>query len=182
MGVKRTQETSRNLTRDEVRQAALRAALQLDSESDVYHELPPDGAEDGAGTPVLSPVQWQAIRLLVAGRRGVDVATECGVTPETVSRWKSAPLFAAAYNQVLRESHTATVGELRSVAQDALSVLRESLTSTDERLRLTAALSVLRMSLQLDAGAVSLPVTPKDVARAELDKRHADMMSGLFSF
>ena len=180
MAVKRSQQTSINMTRAQSRSVVLHEAIKLDSEADIYRELPTDGTEDGAGVPVLSPVQWRAIRLLAAGWRGVDVAQECATTPETVSRWKSSPLFGAALNLALRESYAATVGELRSVAQDAVSVLRESLNSSDEKLRFTAAMAVLRMSLQLDAGAQFLPTTPKDVARIEQDRIQADTIAGLF--
>ena len=182
MTVKRSQQTSTELTRTQSRQVVLRAARQLDTEADLYRELPTDGAEDGAGVAVVTPQQWHAVRLLVAGKRGVDVAQECCVSAETVSRWKASPLFAAALNLALRESYSATVGEIRGIAQDACTVLRESLCSTDERLRLSAALAVLRMSLQLDAGAQALPTTPALVAEAEQQEIQNTMLRSAFSF
>ena len=182
MGVKKAQQMSTELTRTQSRHFVLREALKLDSEADIYCTLPTDGTEDGAGVPAVTPQQWHAVRLLVSGRRGVEVATEVGVSPETLSRWRHNPMFAACLNLALRESYAATVGELRGVAQDAVSVLRESLNSTDERLRFTAAMAILRMSLQLDSSAQFLPTTPADVARIEQEKIHADIVSGMFSF
>lgn len=108
---------------------------------------------------------WQAIQLLVAGRRGIDVAEELAVTQETVSRWRASPVFAAALNMALRDSYMSTIGAIRDARTDAVDVLRSLLASEDERVRMAAALAILRLHLQLDAGALQLPCTPAGVAR-----------------
>ncbi len=166
MGRKISQQTSTY----QAQQAIVRQALQLDQESDVF--LP----EDKAG---LTAQQWQAIGLLVAGVKAVDVAQQIGCTQETVSRWRSSPVFAAALNLAVRDSYSATIGEVRSVAQEALSVLRECLKSEDERLRLSAALAVLRLHLQLDGHAASLPVTPAAIAREKQQIDRDNMLAAL---
>lgn len=138
----------------------LQAVKTLTSEADVFAV-----AVDGdAETVALSPVQWQAVQLIVAGRRGVDVAAELDVTPETVSRWRALPVFQAALNVGVRDSYCSTIGRLRDARTGALDVLCALLQSEDERLRLSAALSVLRLHLALDAGAQALPTTPAAVA------------------
>lgn len=145
--------------------AVLKAAATFTDEADVYRTVDGD-----AETALLQPHQWQAIQLLVSGARGVDVAQELGVTPETVSRWRALPVFQAALNMAIRDSYQATIGSLRDAKTEALGVLRELLQAEDERLRLSAALSVLRLHLQLDAGALQLSTTPADVAEDVLDR------------
>jgi len=98
------------------------------------------------------------------------VAQELGVTPETVSRWRALPVFQAALNMAIRDSYQATIGSLRDAKTEALGVLCDLLQAEDERLRLSAALSVLRLHLQLDAGALQLSTTPADVAEDVLDR------------
>lgn len=131
----------------------------------------------------LTAQQWQAVALLVAGKKQKDVAETVGVTQETVSRWRTTPVFAAALNGAVRDSYTATVGEVRGAAADAVAVLRECLRADDQRLRLSAALSILRLHVQLDATAQALPVTPADVnrdsRRRAQDALHADIVLGL---
>ena len=150
--VKRSQE----LSRSGIKNALLNDAMEMDTEADVYRP------EEDAG---LTARQWQAIGLLVAGKKQVDVAEALGVTQETISRWRNGPLFAAALNLAVRDSYSSTIGEVRGLVTDAVAALRESLRSEDERLRLSAALAVLRLHLQLDSSALSLPVTPADIAR-----------------
>ena len=155
--VNNTQLTSRRARTDE-----LRASLQL-TQDELHNE------ERG-----LTAQQWQAVSLLVAGRRQVDVAQELGVTEETVSRWKALPTFTAALNMGVRDAYEGTLGKVRTVAQDALDVLQELLKSKDERVRLSAALSMLRLHVQLSANVYALPVAPADIARRLLeDEKHA---------
>ena len=134
------------------------AARELTEPADVYRE------DEGAP---LSAQQWQAVRLLVAGKRQVDIAQEIGVTQETVSRWRSQPVFVAAVNLALQDAYAASIGEVRDAAKDALTTLRYLSThSEDERVRLSAALALVRLHLQLDAGVMQLPGTPASVAQA----------------
>lgn len=157
-----TRKNSQEKSRSYVQYQVERAALALDSAADVYR------TEEDAG---LTAQQWQAVALLVAGKKQVDVAEELDVTQETVSRWRNSPVFAAAVNAGVRESYTAMIGDVRDARTDAMRVLRECMRSEDERLRLSAALATLRLSVQLDAAALALPVSPADVARESLRQR-----------
>ena len=160
---KKTQEMSRS----DVRQTVIRAAMQLDAEADVYRP------EEEAG---LSAQQWQAVGLLVAGAKQVEIAEALGVTQETVSRWRNSPMFAAALNLAVRDAYAATIGEVRGLVKDAVAALKECMYSEDEKLRLSAALAVMRLHLQLDSAAPSLPVTPADIARQIQRKDFNDAM------
>lgn len=145
-------------------------ASSMVSESDVYGELD--------GVSVVTAQQWQAIHMLAAGRRVSDVAETLGVARETVSRWRASPAFVAAFNLTLRETHTETVGELRSAAVDAVSVLRELLNAENERIRLSAAVAVLKLAVELDANVETLPTSPAAVASEE---RHRQSMLRLLA-
>lgn len=155
MARKDTQQTSRY----ETRQAVHNAALVLDTETDVFRE------ESG-----LTAQQWQAVAMLVSGKKGTEVAEALGVTQETVSRWRNGPLFVAALNLAVRDAYTATIGEVRDITRDAFAALRECLYGEDDRTRLAAALAIVRLHLQLDSGALSLPTTPAAVAQEEKRK------------
>lgn len=151
--------------------AEMKEMFALDDEADCYRE----------GDNGLTAQQWQAISLLVIGKKQVDVAHELGITQETLSRWKGNPVFVAALNVAVRDCYMATVGEVRDLARDAVSALRDILDSDDDRLRLSAALAVLRLHMKLDEGAPLQPVTPGDVARQRVDRAMDHMITdGLF--
>lgn len=146
--------------------AVLRAAQGLTQETSLF--AVPNG--NGEDVQTLTPVQWQAIGLLVSGKRQVDIAQELDIAPETLSRWKQSPVFAAACNFAVRESYTAALGELRDARSEAIAALRKLITDeySDERLRLQAAKTVLALGLELDAGALELETTPAKVASERL--------------
>ena len=79
------------------------------------------------------------------GARQIDVATQLDVRQETVSRWKTDVRFQAALNLAVKEHYASIEGIVRSAASEAVDVLRETMKSDDPRLRLSAALSVLRL-------------------------------------
>ena len=160
-----TQENARE------RERALRTALVLDREDHIFAD------EADAG---LTAQQWTAIAMLAGGARQIEVATQLDVRQETVSRWKCDPRFVAALNLAIREHYAAIEGTVRSAAAEAMDVLRETLKSDDPRLRLSAALSVLRLHSGYTVDASSLPTTPADVAREELHEREAKARRDLF--
>ena len=160
-------KTDQEKSRDRV----LRTALVLDSEVDLF------APEDEAG---LTAQQWQAIAMLAGGARQIDVATQLDVRQETVSRWKTDVRFQAALNLAVREHYASIEGIVRSAASEAVDVLRETMKSDDPRLRLSAALSVLRLHSGYTVDVSSLPTTPADVAREEMHEREAKARRDLF--
>lgn len=157
------------ITQDNARLPALYAALALDVEADALTD------------EALTEQQRQAVMLLASGKRGVEVAAELGITQETVSRWRNSPTFAAAVNQLLRDATTATIADIRSAASDAVAVITDIMrNSEDDKMRLSAALSILRVHLQVDAGNVGeLPTTPAAIARLELQQRRVNSLDDM---
>lgn len=160
-----TQESSRE------RDRLLRTALVLDKEEYIFLD------EADAG---LTSAQWTAIAMLAGGARQIDVATQLDVRQETVSRWKTDVRFQAALNLAVKEHYASIEGIVRSAASEAVDVLRETMKSDDPRLRLSAALSVLRLHTGYTVDVSSLPTTPADVAREEMHEREAKARRDLF--
>jgi DNA-binding NarL/FixJ family response regulator len=77
----------------------LHQTQKLDKESDVFRIM-----NEETGAAVLSPQQWQAIGLLVIGKRQADIAREIDVSEETLSLWRNSPIYAAALNQAVRDA------------------------------------------------------------------------------
>ncbi len=161
----------RNETQALSRENVLRVAMTLKDEADVYRE------EEDAG---LTAQQWQAINMIVSGMRHVEIAEELGVRPETLSRWKNDVRYQAALNLAIRENYAAVAGKVRDAASEAVDILRELLDNGDPRVRLSAALSVLRLHGNYGEGVEKLPTTPADVARRELTNRRTDELADLF--
>lgn len=157
----------RHETSQSVTDADLRAAMAMQDEADIYTET------------ALSAQQWQAVAMLAAGQRVAEAAEALGLARETVSRWRASPIFTAAYNATVREIHSETVGELRSTAGEAVAVLRGLLSAESERVRLSAAVAVLRLAADLGEGIEGLPVTPAAVAESELERRRLAAFAGL---
>lgn len=156
------QEKSRKINNLEKRDS-LKELQALDSEADVFRVT---NAE--TGDQMLSAQQWVAIAMLVAGRRQSDIATEIGVTQETLSRWRGNPIYIAALNIATRDAYLCTIGMIRDSASAAIEALRSCLQSKDEKVRLAAALSLIKLHLQLDANAMQLKTTPGRIANDRL--------------
>ncbi len=152
----------------------LQVAQTLDSESDVHRVM-----NEETGVTVLSPQQWQAINLLVSGKRQADIADEIGVSQETLSRWRNSPVYGAALNQAIRDCYTGTVGLVRSSVVDALDTIKGCLQSEDEKVRLQAAVTLIKLHLQLDSAALALPTTPAKVADVQLRSKQMTEMDRL---
>jgi hypothetical protein len=141
----------------------LRQVQKLDSEADVHTVM---NMETGA--TALLPQQWTAIGLLVSGKRQADIATEIAVSQETLSRWRNNPVYMAALNQAIRDCYAGTIGLVRNVVGDAVEAIKSCLQSEDDRVRLSAAVTLIKLHLQLDSTALELPTTPAQIADERL--------------
>jgi transposase-like protein len=152
----------------------LQAAQTLDSESDIFRIM-----NEETGMTVLTPQQWQAIGLLVSGKRQSEIARELDISEETLSRWRNSPIYGAALNQAVRDSYSSTMGLVRDSIADAVMAIRGCLQSEDDRVRLQAALALVKIHLQLDSAALALPTTPAKVADVQLRNRQMSEMDRL---
>ncbi|HIM37180.1 MAG TPA: hypothetical protein EYM38_04045, partial [Dehalococcoidia bacterium] len=95
----------------------------------------------------LKERQSIAVDMLAGGSTGREVARDLGVREETVSRWRTNPVFTAALNQQLTEQRTATAQKLRRLAVQSIDILEAIFDDRDTSLhvRMTIAIKVLQM-------------------------------------
>lgn len=89
----------------------------------------------------------KAIRYLTMGLKAGDVAKKVGVTRHAVYKWLSDPVFNNEWEKYDRAFIDAVDAEIKSVAQEAVSVLRSMLKSprpADRRFAVDKALSLKR--------------------------------------
>lgn len=94
----------------------------------------------------LTDVQAAALAGMMAGRKLVELAAELGITPETLSRWRAEPVFAAEHNRRRREVSELAGEQLRQLQGAALAVLGDQLQSADGRERVAAARAILSVA------------------------------------
>ena len=92
----------------------------------------------------ISIKQANAALLLAKGNYAVDVAKKLDICQQTISEWKKNPEFDRYLNMLRKEFLTASRDEMRSLASDAVSTVKEVMVSgkTDTS-RLKAAEIVL---------------------------------------
>jgi len=108
----------------------------------------------------LTLAQERAIDLMLTGMKDRQIAEEIGVGKSTVSVWRNhnddfIALLVAKRQEIVR----ADMDRLRALFSDAISVVGASLGSEDERLRLQAALAVLKL---IGVDKVNLLPAPSD--------------------
>jgi transposase-like protein len=102
--------------------------------------------DDAAEPDALTPSQRLALEALAGGASMAAAAEAAGVDRETVYEWRdSVALFVVELNRARAEQREATRAELRALATEAASTLRDLLTSkeTPAPVRLRAALAAL---------------------------------------
>lgn len=127
----------------------------------------------------LSPTQERAAELLVSGKTITETAKEVGVSRQTVSSWLNHdPVFIAELNYRRDETWNAVKQRLTQLAVSAVDVLEEALRSSDARVRLSAAIHVLKaLKLYGDRYEPSGPTTPDGV---EAERRWHETLSKLW--
>jgi len=85
----------------------------------------------------------QALSLLAAGSPMESVATNLGIHRSTLWRWKKDPKFVADWNKMLDEMKQRQVYALVKLQEEAIRALYSCLNSSNDTVRLRAALSVI---------------------------------------
>lgn len=93
---------------------------------------------------MLKPRQLQAASQLAQGISCRDVATNVGVSPQTISEWKRKPEFQAFINELRIEALNAVRTRLQCLADEACETLSHLMKSgSSDSVRLRAAVAVL---------------------------------------
>ena len=103
-----------------------------------------ESMQDRSEAPKLTPEQLNAIDLLILGKTDREVAEAVGVRRETVTKWHKNPFFSAELSIRREELWVDAKLRLKSLAHEAVSVLTRGLSSTDEKVAITAAVHVLK--------------------------------------
>ena len=93
----------------------------------------------------LTAKQQQAISLLLSCKNDTEIAEELGVARQTVNNWKNKNQgFAAELDRQQQELNQENRLQLSGLVGQSIQVLRQSLASENERLRLSASIHVLK--------------------------------------
>ena len=93
----------------------------------------------------LTPQQETAVNLFLAGKTDAEVAAAIGKTRTTVNVWRNHdPLFIATLNDRQQQIWSSQLNRLSTLVADAVDALHDGLHDTDIKVRLTAAVHILR--------------------------------------
>ena len=93
----------------------------------------------------LTPQQETAVDLIVAGKTDTQVAEAIGKTRSTVNIWRNHdPLFIATLNDRRQQIWGSQLNRLHTLAAEAVDALQDGLHDTDIKVRLTAAVHILK--------------------------------------
>jgi hypothetical protein len=84
-----------------------------------------------------------AILALISHRTYAEAAEASGIPVGTLKRWAADPSFKHELRAAQRETFLAAMDELKSLAREAIAVVRASLADDSPALRLKAALGAL---------------------------------------
>ena len=93
----------------------------------------------------LNERQLKAVVLLSQGFSSKDVASEVDVSVQTVCEWRKNTDFKALVNSIMDDYIESAVGQMNSLASDAVSVIEQLMESKSESVRLKAACKLLDM-------------------------------------
>ena len=91
----------------------------------------------------LAPIQENAVALLIAGESISSVAEKLGVNRTTIYQWQSKEVFQCYYNLLLGEVKSNMENEILNLHRDAIGILRSSLTSDSEAIRMKTAFWII---------------------------------------
>lgn len=112
----------------------------------------------------LTPVQERTATLLASGEKVSEVASKVQVSRTTIYQWNDLITFKCFMNQLRDEVQKYMNDSLVSMTEDALNVIRQSLTSENEGLRLKSATWLLERMGKVEVGDCN----PLNVIRKEV--------------
>lgn len=92
----------------------------------------------------LSPIQEKAIFLLLSGIKISDVAEQLSVDRSTIYLWQEKENFQAYYNYLKEKIKFTTETNLIGFFNESLQVIKESLGSQNESIRLKSAFWIIQ--------------------------------------
>lgn len=138
--------------------------------------------EDRTPAPKLTPEQLNAIDLLILGKTDREVSEIVGVRRETVTKWHKNPFFIAELNIKREELWTDSKLRLKALAHEAVNTLTNGLHSSDEKIAITAAVHILKVTGLYDGewkGSTSGPKTPEEAVWVQLNDTKSKVYRGI---
>ncbi len=123
----------------------------------------------------LTHQQETAIDLILAGKSDNEVAEKIGKSRSTVNVWRHHnPLFMATLNDRRQRLWGSQLNRLNTLAAEAVDVLREGLHDEDIKVRLLAAIHILKATGTYGAALPGTQETDPAELAASLYKREKD--------
>ena len=123
----------------------------------------------------LTHQQETAIDLILAGKSDNEVAEKIGKSRSTVNVWRHHnPLFMATLNDRRQRLWGSQLNRLNTLAAEAVDVLREGLHDEDIKVRLLAAIHILKATGTYGAALPGTQETDPAELAASLYKREQD--------
>ena len=123
----------------------------------------------------LTPHQETAIDLILAGKSDNEVAEKIGKSRSTVNVWRHHnPLFMATLNDRRQQMWGGQLSRLNTLASEAVDVLQEGLHDEDIKVRLLAAIHILKATGTYGAALPGTQETDPAELAASLYKREKD--------
>jgi hypothetical protein len=165
-------------------QKTVRSLKEGDSMSKDVDELNKmaDRLWDRSPAPRLTPEQLNAIDLLILGKTDREVSEIVGVRRETITKWHKNPFFIAELNVKRDELWTDAKLRLKALAHEAVNVLTNGLHSSDEKIAITAAVHILKVTGLYDKegkGSIHLPKTPEEAVWAQMVQEKTNLYRGV---
>ena len=93
----------------------------------------------------LTPQQETAIDLILAGKNDREVAESIGKSRSTINVWRNQdPLFMATLNDRRQQVRGSQLSRLNTLVSDAVDVLQDGLHDEDIKVRIVAAVHILK--------------------------------------
>jgi GTP1/Obg family GTP-binding protein len=100
----------------------------------------------------LTPLQEKAVALIVNGKSYTDAAKELKIDRSTLYSWSNKINFKAYYNRVISDVRQDVINELHSFHLDAVRVIRDSLNSKNDTVKIKVAFWLIEKLENRDIG------------------------------